>query len=109
MADKKEVLLEVKDLCKYFPVNKGLFKEKSYVKAVDRVSFTLNKGETLGIVGESGCGKTTMGRTVLKLYNPTSGKIIFQGQDITNKSTKEMVPLRKELQMIFQTISNLIR
>ena len=102
MADKKEVLLEVKDLCKYFPVNKGLFKEKSYVKAVDRVSFTLNKGETLGIVGESGCGKTTMGRTVLKLYNPTSGKIIFQGQDITNKSTKEMVPLRKELQMIFQ-------
>ena len=102
MADKKEVLLEVKDLCKYFPVNKGLFKEKSYVKAVDRVSFTLNKGETLGIVGESGCGKTTMGRTILKLYNPTSGKIIFQGQDITNKSTKEMVPLRKELQMIFQ-------
>ena len=102
MADNKEVLLEVQDLCKYFPVNKGLFKEKSYVKAVDRVSFTLNKGETLGIVGESGCGKTTMGRTILKLYNPTSGKIIFKGEDITNKSTKEMVPLRKELQMIFQ-------
>lgn len=102
MADKKEVILEVKDLCKYFSVNKGLFKSKSYVKAVDKVSFTINKGETLGIVGESGCGKTTMGRTILKLYDPTSGKIIFNGKDITNNSVKEMVPLRKEMQMIFQ-------
>ena len=104
MADKdnKEVILEVKDLCKYFPVSKGLFKGKSFVKAVDKVSFTINKGETLGIVGESGCGKTTMGRTILKLYEPTSGQVIFNGKDITKNSIKEMVPLRKEMQMIFQ-------
>ena len=102
MEEKNEVILEVKDLCKYFPVKKGLFKGKNYVKAVDRVSFTINKGETLGIVGESGCGKTTMGRTILKLYNSTSGQIVFEGKDITRISNKEMVPLRKEMQMIFQ-------
>ena len=102
MADKKEVILVVKDLCKYFYANKGLFRGKSTIKAVDRVSFTINKGETLGIVGESGCGKTTMGRTILKLYDPTSGQLIFNGKDISNNSVKEMVPLRKEMQMIFQ-------
>lgn len=102
MADNKEIILEVKDLCKYFYANKGLFKGKSTIKAVDRVSFTINRGETLGIVGESGCGKTTMGRTILKLYDPTSGQIIFNGKDISKNSIKEMVPLRKEMQMIFQ-------
>ena len=99
---ENDVILEVKDLCKYFPAKSGLFGKKSYVKAVDKVSFTLKRGETLGLVGESGCGKTTTGRTVLKLYEPTSGKIIFKGQDITNYSEKQMVPLRKNLQMIFQ-------
>lgn len=101
MEDKK-VLLEVKDLCKYFPANKGLLGKKSYVKAVDRVSFTINKGETLGLVGESGCGKTTTGRTVLNLYEATAGQIIFEGKDITKYSPKEMLPLRKRMQMIFQ-------
>ncbi|MDS0527503.1 dipeptide ABC transporter ATP-binding protein [Clostridium sp. SHJSY1] len=100
--ENKEVVLEVKNLCKYFNVNKGLFSPKSYVKAVDDVSFTINKGETLGLVGESGCGKTTTGRTVLKLYEPTSGQIIFKGKDVTKLSEKEMVPLRRNMQMIFQ-------
>ena len=100
--DNKQVVLEVKNLSKYFPANKGLFAKKSFVKAVDNVSFTINRGETLGLVGESGCGKTTTGRTVLKLYEPTEGQIIFKGQDITKLSEKEMIPLRKNMQMIFQ-------
>nr|WP_253199638.1 ABC transporter ATP-binding protein [Clostridium gasigenes] len=89
-------------MSKYFPVNKGIFSKKSYVKAVDNVSFTIKRGETLGLVGESGCGKTTTGRTVLKLYNSTAGQIIFNGEDITHFSEKQMVPLRKNMQMIFQ-------
>lgn len=100
--ENKEVILEVKNLSKFFPVKKGLFKKPSNVKAVDDVSFSINRGETLGLVGESGCGKTTTGRTVLKLYEPTEGNIIFNGQDITKLSEKEMVPLRRKMQMIFQ-------
>jgi oligopeptide transport system ATP-binding protein len=100
--ENKEVILDIKNLIKYFPANKGLFSKKSYVKAVDDVSFTINKGETLGLVGESGCGKTTTGRTLLKLYEPTSGQIIFKGKDISNLSDKEMIPIRRKMQMIFQ-------
>ena len=90
-------LLEVRNLAKHFPVGHG--KE---VHAVNGVSFTLEKGETLGIVGESGCGKSSMGRTILKVHEPTSGQIIFEGNDITNLSNKKMFPYRKKMQMIFQ-------
>ena len=78
-----EMLLEVKNLQKYFVVGKSFFgKPTAYLKAVDNVSFSLEKGKTLGIVGESGCGKTTMGRAILKLHQPTSGEIFFEGKDI---------------------------
>lgn len=93
-----EVLIEIKNLKKYFPVKGGIGKHL-FVKAVDDVSFYIKKGETLGLVGESGCGKSTTGRTIIRLYEPTSGKIIFKGEDITKK---EMLPFRKHMQMIFQ-------
>ncbi len=101
---EKEILLEVKNLKKYFPIRSGNIFQKSQmeVKAVDNVSFTLRKGETLGLVGESGCGKTTCGRTVLKIYDPTDGQIIYKGKDIAKLSKKEMIPYRKDMQMIFQ-------
>lgn len=102
MSDKK-TLLEIKNLQKFFPINKGLMgKKQSLVKAVDNVSFSIAKGETLGLVGESGCGKTTTGRTIIKLYEPTSGEIIYDGKDIAKLSPKEMLPYRRKMQMIFQ-------
>lgn len=100
---KQEPILVINNLKTYFPINKGMFgKAKDYVKAVDDVTFEVYPGETLGLVGESGCGKTTLGRTILKLVEPTSGQIIFEGNDLTNLGTKEMRAYRKEMQIIFQ-------
>lgn len=99
----KELLLEVKNLKKYFPLKKTLFgKVQSWVKAVDDVSFVIRKGETLGLVGESGCGKTTLGRVILKLLSATDGDVIYQGKNVMNLSWKEMKPLRRKMQVIFQ-------
>ena len=99
----QEPMLEIRHLQKWFPVRKGLFKRTvDHVKAVDDVSFSVYPGETLGLVGESGCGKTTLGRTILKLTEPTGGQILYRGKDITSCSASEMRPLRKNLQIIFQ-------
>lgn len=95
-------LLQVNGLVKHFELSQGFFGRKAVLQAVDNVSFHICRGETLGLVGESGCGKTTVGRTVIKLYEPTGGKIIFDGRDITGLSEKEMLPLRKRMQIIFQ-------
>lgn len=102
MAEKRKIL-EVKHLKKYFPLKKGKFKEGyPCVKAVDDITFDLYEGETLGLVGESGCGKSTLGRTIIRLYEPTSGEVIFEGEDVAKKSRKEMRALREEMQFIFQ-------
>jgi len=96
-------ILEIKDLTKYFPISGGAFgKSKRAVKAVDGVDITVMPGETVGLVGESGCGKTTVGRTVMKLYEPTSGQIFFDGEEITNLRGRAMKPIRSKMQMIFQ-------
>lgn len=104
-SDKsEEVLLEVSDLKMYFPVTSGIIFQKKIadIKAVDDVSFTIKKGETLGLVGESGCGKTTTGRCILQLYKPTAGGVKFQGQDLMSLSNSEMRQMRREMQVIFQ-------
>src|SRR5689334_11465979 len=99
-----EELLVVENLKKHFPVTRGIVfqKEVASVKAVDGVTFAVREGETLGVVGESGCGKSTMARCVMKLLEPTSGKLLFRGQDITKLSRAEMRPFRREMMMIFQ-------
>lgn len=91
-----EPLLKVEHLKKYFHTNQGT------LHAVDDVSFTLNKGETLGVVGESGCGKTTLGRTILRLHEPTDGKVFFEGREITSMGKQEVKALRRDMQIIFQ-------
>ena len=95
-------LLVVEDLKKYYDAQKGLFGKVSKVKALDGVSFQVNKGEVLGIVGESGCGKSTLGLTISKLIEPTGGKILLDGEDITAYKEKKMRSVRKKIQMIFQ-------
>ena len=89
-------ILKVEHLQKYFPVPNGM------LHAVDDISFTIDSGKTLGVVGESGCGKSTMGRTILRLHEPTGGKVFFQGQDVLAMNAKEMKRLRREMQIIFQ-------
>jgi oligopeptide/dipeptide ABC transporter ATP-binding protein len=101
MADE---LLRVENLTKYFPVTRGIVFQKTVaaVKAVDDVSFSLSRGETLGVVGESGCGKSTMARCIMRLLDPTSGSITFEGRDISQLSRTDMRPIRREMMMIFQ-------
>jgi oligopeptide/dipeptide ABC transporter ATP-binding protein len=100
---RKRDLIRVEELVKYFPVRAGLFQRvTNWVQAVDHVSFTIREGETLGLVGESGCGKTTVGRTMLRLVEPTSGKIYFDGRDILSVSERELKDIRREMQIIFQ-------
>ena len=103
MVGKENILLNVHNLKKYYPIKKGLFsKSTQYVKAVDGISFYIKEGETLGLVGESGCGKSTTGRTILRLEEATSGEIIFEGKNLLELNKKEMRKIRKKMQIIFQ-------
>ena len=97
-----DILLEVRNLKKYFPIKTALGTQKGAVKAVDDVSFTIKKGTTMGLVGESGCGKSTTGRTILRLLEKTDGEVIFNGQDVNKLSKKELRALRTKMQIIFQ-------
>ncbi|MDL1902811.1 ABC transporter ATP-binding protein, partial [Anaerolineae bacterium CFX9] len=100
----REVVVSVRDLKKHFPITSGIVIQRQVgaVKAVDGISFDVYKGETLGVVGESGCGKSTAGRTVLQLYKPTSGSVVFEGQELTTLPSGELRRMRKKMQMIFQ-------
>lgn len=103
MSSKKP-LLEVKDLKQHFPIEEGLLVKKQIgaIRAVDGISFTVNAGETLGIVGESGCGKSTTARAIAQLYKPTAGEVIFEGEDLVKMGAKDLLKVRKNIQMIFQ-------
>ena len=105
MNEEKKVLLEITNLRKYFAVKGSIFRRRRYVQAVEDVSFSIYKGETLGLVGESGCGKTTLGRTIIRLYEPTSGRIVYDGEPIYDSEQKiaaDMLPYRRKMQIIFQ-------
>ncbi len=103
-VQKGDVLLDVRNLKMHFPVTEGIVFHRvvATVKAVDGVSFQIHKGETLGLVGESGCGKTTTGRCILQLERPTSGEIVFEGQSLTELDANALRPLRRKIQVIFQ-------
>jgi oligopeptide transport system ATP-binding protein len=103
-TDNREVLLSVRDLKKHFPITQGIIISKTIgaVHAVDGVSFDIHRGETLGLVGESGCGKSTTGRTILQLYRPTAGSVWYQGKDLAKLKSDELRTMRRQMQMIFQ-------
>jgi oligopeptide transport system ATP-binding protein len=103
MSEKSQVLLQVRGLKKHFPIYRGVFRRQvGAVRAVDGISFDVYKGETLGLVGESGCGKSTTGRTILQLYKPTAGSVVFDGIDLVKIKAEEMRQMRRKMQMIFQ-------
>src|SRR5512136_2427562 len=100
---KEETLLTVEDLVMYFPIRRGVFQNVvGHVHAVDGISFEIKRGETLGLVGESGCGKSTTGRAILQLYKPTDGKVTFIGQNLANLHGEKLRKMRRHMQMIFQ-------
>lgn len=102
LEKQQEILVEAKELQKYFPVKNFFGKSKQEVRAVDRISFSIRKGETFGLVGESGCGKSTLGRTLIRMYEPTGGKIYYDGVDITTLKGKQLHTYRRKMQIIFQ-------
>lgn len=103
MTTKNEILVRVENLKKYFPIRRGVFQRHvGDIKAVDGISFFVRRGETLGLVGESGCGKSTTGRTILQLYRPTEGHVYFEGQDLTKMKGEQLRRMRRKMQMIFQ-------
>lgn len=102
---EEDVLLKVSHLKKYFPIRTGLFGQGiQYVRAVDDISFNVRAGQTVGIVGESGCGKTTMGRTILRLHSVTSGDVIFNGMDLGKMKHRDLRMIRPQIQMIFRIL-----